>query len=364
MHDLHEGRPSLSYATYPYDNTPSDAPMANLTSLIYHKFKGLQTHQSATPTPKMPSHTNTTALSTSLRSGHPVYTSKNPHALPALNSANVISTNPYPHIQISPNGTWRSLPHKHTIPAIERLDLTGRFSYTAANDAAPLRHRPKNALKKGLRPTKSWELPRASEKVDGGAATRGIYRRRSTSDLGEEGDEDEEGIYSEPSPCKSRLIAGKLATEVSGKGDVMPRSTDVESSTLMTRKRKVVEILSDEESEDDDRTLYDGSPARPAKVSRLMDKASRPEISSAAPREEGSVKQTTTTNSSLDPKGPSPGTFVHEAVAITTLTTDPNIHPNHDLNHNNQTNHQINGINTLTPPLSPSSSTINTILRI
>ncbi|KAL8988199.1 MAG: hypothetical protein Q9169_008595, partial [Polycauliona sp. 2 TL-2023] len=302
--------------------------MANLTSLIYHKIKGLQS-PSVAPTTNMSN--NSTVLPTSLRSGHPIYTSKNPKSIPTINPGEINPISPHPGIQISPNGTWKSLTTRPTIPLIEQLDLTGRFSYTATSRPKAIPRRPKNALKKGLRPTKNSELPRAHASEDGMAATREIYRRHSHSPVSSG---DDEGIHSEPSPCKPRLMAPKMLANVPGKDEVMQNGVNTKTVSVV-RKRKVVEIMSEDEEEDDDRTLYETTPPRASKVPCLMENdATAPCLptSSSAPQEEGSLGQINNTNTpadSVDPKGPPLGTFIHSTAPLTISAANDNHNDNH-----------------------------------
>ena len=231
--------------------------MANLTSLVYHRLKDFQ-FRSQAPASAMPTKTT---LPTTSRSGHPIYALSDPQNQPPKQPINSQPTNSYPDFEISPNGTWKSRKHNLAIPLIECIDLTGRFAYNATKGAKVAKTRPKNALKKGLRPTKSPELPRTLESEDGIAATRDIYRRSSPSTDG-----DDELARSEPSPCKSKTLVSKLPVDIQGKaGSTIPQSTGVNVVALGQKRR--VEVLSDG-YEYDDQTLYEATPS-PSKRPRL-----------------------------------------------------------------------------------------------
>ncbi|KAL8987070.1 MAG: hypothetical protein Q9169_008728, partial [Polycauliona sp. 2 TL-2023] len=220
--------------------------------------------------------------------------------------------------------------------------------------------RPKNALKKGLRPTENSDLPRAHESEDGVAATRDIYRRHSHSTVFSE---DEEGTHSEPSPCKPRLMAPKMLANVRGKEEVMQNGAGSKVAPV-GRKRKVVEILSDaDENDDDDRTLYETTPPRPNKASRRLMKngPTAPQtMSSSAPQEERSLGRIDIKNTpiqSLELKGPTLGTFIHSAALVPSSAANGNHNHKHIQNHNNQ----IQPTSTLTPPPTPSSLPTTTL---
>ncbi|KAL8834010.1 MAG: hypothetical protein Q9205_006573 [Flavoplaca limonia] len=232
--------------------------MANLTSLVYHRLKDFQ-FRSQDPASAMATRTT---LPTTSRSGHPIYTFSDPKNRPPKQPINSQPTNSYPDFEISPNGTWKSRKHNLAIPLIECIDLTGRFAYNATKGPKAAKTRPKNALKKGLRPTKTFELPRTLESEDGIAATRDIYRRGSPSTDG-----DDELARSEPSPCKSKTILSKLPVDTQGKArTTMPQSPGANVVALGQKRR--VEVLSDEDDDDDDQTLYDATPS-PSKRPRL-----------------------------------------------------------------------------------------------
>ncbi|KAI4276258.1 MAG: hypothetical protein L6R38_005707, partial [Xanthoria sp. 2 TBL-2021] len=313
--------------------------MANLTSLLYHKFKSLQSPASATAM-----STKDISLPTSSRSGHPIYTFGSTNTLSSTIPANEKPANEHPTIEISPNGTWRSLALHSNVPNIEHIDLTSRFSYTANKTPKAIRPRPKNAIKKGLRPTKSFELPPAMKSKDAMAATRRIYRRRSPSI-----DDEEEGIHSEPSPRKSKTMMPKLPTDIQGEHPAIQLRTNVKSTLSAPHKRRVEEISSDED-DDDDCTLYEATPRR-TKVPRLTTASDQATLS--APRNDEPFKQTPNTDphvQSPGPKGPSLHTFLPPAAPpATTHNLTPPLIPEH------------------APPLLPSPPTNNnnnTILRI
>ncbi|KAL9033175.1 MAG: hypothetical protein Q9180_006089, partial [Flavoplaca navasiana] len=230
--------------------------MANLISLLYHKYKDFQ-GQSHVFAPIMP---NNATLAMSSRSGHPIYSLSNPRNPPLRQSTDSQPTNSFSDIEISPNGTWKSLALRQPTPLIERIDLTGRFAYNATKSPKAAKTRPKNAIKKGLRPTKTSELPRLLESENGMAATRDIYRRGSPSTDG-----DDEVAQSEPSPCKSKTLVSKLPVDIRGKArTTMPQSTG--ANVVALGQKRPVEVLSDED--DDEQTLYEATPS-PSKRPRL-----------------------------------------------------------------------------------------------
>lgn len=309
--------------------------MANLTSLLYHKYKSFQSPALATAMP-----TKAISLPTSSRSGHPIYTFGSTITLSSTTPANEKPANQHPAIEISPNGTWKSVTAGRSVSNIEHIDLTSRFSYTATKTPKAIRPRPKNAIKKGLRPTKSFELPPAINSKDAMAATRKIYRQHSPSI-----DNDEEGIHSEPSPSKSKTMTSKLSTDTQNKIAGIQPSPVVKSTA---HKRRVEEISSDED-DGDDRTLYEATPPRRTKVARLTTASDQATLS--APHDDGPLNQTPGADphvQSSGPKGPSLHTFLPPAAPPTaTHNPKPPLIPEH------------------TPPILPSPPTNNnTILRI
>ncbi|KAI4088405.1 MAG: hypothetical protein LQ339_008714 [Xanthoria mediterranea] len=251
-------------------------------------------------------------LPVSSRSGHPIYTSK---ILPSTTPASLDSANPQPSFEISPNGTWRSLAPHFNLPNVELLDLTSRFSYTARKNPKATGSRPKNALKKGLRPTKSFELPPVINSTNAMAATRQIYRQHSHSL-----DADEEGVHSEPSPSKSRLMAPKPPTDTLNK-DTVVQPQNARESTSTAHKRRVDEISSDHD-DDDDRTLYEITPPRPTKVPRLTGTASDPATPSGHHYDKPLIQPPgpSTPIQSTDPKGPALNTLPLPVKHPTTTT--------------------------------------------
>ncbi|KAL8756317.1 MAG: hypothetical protein Q9199_003017 [Rusavskia elegans] len=310
--------------------------MANLTSLLYHKYKSFQIPALATAMP-----TKDISLPTSSRSGHPIYTFGSTNTLSSTTPANEKPANQYPTIEISPNGTWKSVTAGRSLSNIEHIDLTSRFSYTANKTPKAIRPRPKNAIKKGLRPTKSFELPPAINSKDAMAATRNIYRQHSPS-IGD----DEEGIHSEPSPSKSKTMTSKLSTDTRNEIAGIQPSTVVKS---VAYKRRAEEISSDED-DDDDRTLYEATPPRRTKVPRLMTASDQATLS--APPDVGPLIHTPRADphvQSPGPKCPALHTFLPPAAPPATTHN-----PKPPLNHDH------------TPPLllSPPTNNNNTILRI
>ncbi|KAL8902854.1 MAG: hypothetical protein Q9171_007580 [Xanthocarpia ochracea] len=154
-------------------------------------------------------------LPTSSRSGHPIYTLGNVNPATSTTLPGKETINPLSDVEITPNGTWKSVTAGPGRATIERLDLSGRYSYDH-NDSKIVRSRPKNALKKGLRPTKSFELPITSKTDNDIAATRKIYRPYSSS----ASYEDEN--HSEPSPSKPQK---KLTATSELQVKIMPTDT-------------------------------------------------------------------------------------------------------------------------------------------
>ncbi|KAL8875138.1 MAG: hypothetical protein Q9198_006461 [Flavoplaca austrocitrina] len=257
-----------------------NASMANLTSLVYHRLKDFQ-FRSQAPASAMPTKTT---LPTTSRSGHPIYTLRDPKNQPPKQPINTQPTNSYPDFEISLNGTWKSRKHNLAIPLIDCIDLTGRFAYNATQGPTAAKMRPKNALRKGLRPTKSFELPRTLESEDGIAATRNIYRRGSPSTDG-----DDDLARSEPSPCESKTMLSKLPVDIQGKSSTtMPQSTGANVVALGQKRR--VEVLPDED-DDDDQTLYEATPS-PSKRPRLTSASDVAE--GVAGNEEGGISSSRT----------------------------------------------------------------------
>ncbi|KAI4273642.1 MAG: hypothetical protein LQ337_004480 [Flavoplaca oasis] len=281
--------------------------MANLTSLVYHRLKDFQ-FRSQAPASAMPTKTT---LPTTSRSGHPVYTlsdaqnqpPKQPINSQSTNSqstnsqpTNSQTTNSHPDFEISPNGTWKSRKHNLAIPLIECIDLTGRFAYNATKGPKAAKTRPKNALKKGLRPTKSFELPRTLGSEDGMAATRDIYRRSSPSTDG-----DDELAQSEPSPCESKTLVSKPSVDIQGKArTTMLQSTGANVVALGQKRR--VEVLSDED-DDDDQTLYEATPS-PSKRPRLT--STSDVVDRLRDNDEGARTPSTSTISPIQASKPNP----------------------------------------------------------
>ncbi|KAL8912815.1 MAG: hypothetical protein Q9172_007426, partial [Xanthocarpia lactea] len=191
-------------------------------------------------------------LPISSRSGHPIYPLGNLNPASSTTLPGKEAINPLPDVEITPKGTWKSVTAGPGPATIERLDLSGRYSYDH-NASKIVRSRPKNALKKGLRPTKSFELPSTSKTDNDMAATRKIYRPYSSSA------NDEDGNHSEPSPSKPQ----KKLTATSE----LPLKTMPTHTKPMVQKRQIHEISSDDE-DGDDRTLYEAPPSR-SKVPRL-----------------------------------------------------------------------------------------------
>ncbi|KAL8847622.1 MAG: hypothetical protein Q9221_007352 [Calogaya cf. arnoldii] len=328
--------------------------------------------------------TKASVLPTSSRSGHPVYPVGNLHTAPTTAAANE-PPNLHPSIEISPNGTWRAIAPRPGMPKIETLNLTSRFSYTAPKPPKAPRHRPKNALKKGLRPTKSLELPPASRSEDAMAATRDIYRQDSPYV-----DDEEEGVHSEPSPSKRGFLSSMSRPDTdigepeqsrwgSGSGHVpkplqwqkaqgRPLGLWKERAVIqshtgvepMVHKRHVEEISSDED--DDDRTLYETTPPRATKVPRLMHASSQANV--LAPYD-GARTQNAHTNPSIgpsSPKEPPLHTFLPPTAAPATTPSANAM----ETPHNTRLLLPSNQKQTLPPVPSPPTNKThnNTILRI
>ncbi|KAL8724527.1 MAG: hypothetical protein Q9166_007904 [cf. Caloplaca sp. 2 TL-2023] len=254
--------------------------MANLTCLVYQHLKRLKSHPVAASNMVAKGVT----LPISSRSGHPVYPFGNIHD-PPVSQDPVSEQNSLFSIEVSPDGTWKKVRPGPGLPSVEVLNLTNRFAYVPKEALKTAKGRPKNALKRGRKPTKTSELPLRKKSwstainamaamdeegqvlsepipvklpmkafttenvtpslLNSMAATRTIYRQPSN--------DNEEQTQSDPSPLKTPgLCPDKSKT-------VKP----------MVHKRQIHEISSDEDNGDDDRTFYEASPLR-AKAPRLM----------------------------------------------------------------------------------------------
>lgn len=105
-------------------------------------------------------HASGFSLSTSSRSGHPIYpldTSATSKYQPP--SCDTASDSPE-GINISPQGTWKPVASDHPTANIEVLDLSGRYGYNP-NNKAKSKLTQKNAMKEGFKPsgTMPSELP-------------------------------------------------------------------------------------------------------------------------------------------------------------------------------------------------------------
>ncbi|KAL8684513.1 MAG: hypothetical protein Q9224_006302, partial [Gallowayella concinna] len=231
------------------------------------------------------------SLVASSRSGHPMVHFDNASPPTKDFSSGHDKFNAQNGIMVSPHGTWRQINGPGTA-SIKVLDLTSRFAYAPHRASKPNKVRPKNALKKGRRPTRMSELPpgipashlaspsterqsipeplpckvntelnptkltklsqssQAPSTAHAMAATRLIYRNPSTDNEGQ--------TLSEPLPKKLPI-----------RMDSRKRESATISS--MTYKRQLHQISSDEE--DDHRTLAEPSPLR-TKALRLMTRQS------------------------------------------------------------------------------------------
>lgn len=134
------------------------------------------------------------SLPTSKRSGHPIFPITDGVPPKDDHPTREITNNSPPGIDISPYGTWKPVAHDIPLTKIETLDLTDRFGYQPAMKA---KTRPRNALKKGFKPSKISSLP----------MKRQILEISSGEDDDDDDDDDEDGDkenISEPSPLHKK----------------------------------------------------------------------------------------------------------------------------------------------------------------
>ncbi|KAI4184313.1 MAG: hypothetical protein L6R41_004823 [Letrouitia leprolyta] len=142
----------------------------------------LKTHELHNP--KM--YTTSFSLQTSKRSGHPIFPISGSVTAKYDLATHETAGNSPPGIDVSPQGTWKPITNGHASAKFEVLDLTDRFGYQPPMKA---KTRPKNAPKKGFKPSRMSTLP----------MKRPIYEISS----GEDDEDDEDGddeTFSELSP--------------------------------------------------------------------------------------------------------------------------------------------------------------------
>ncbi|KAL8825392.1 MAG: hypothetical protein Q9170_007806 [Blastenia crenularia] len=125
------------------------------------------------------------SLPRSKRDKHPTFSATNVIARNPYPPSYDVASDPLPGVNISPYGTWRPVADGHPSANIEVLDLSERYGYKPPMKP---KARPKNALSRGLKPTKKSELP----------TKRTVYEISS----GAEDDDDE--TISEPSPLSTK----------------------------------------------------------------------------------------------------------------------------------------------------------------
>ncbi|KAL9019568.1 MAG: hypothetical protein Q9185_003188 [Variospora sp. 1 TL-2023] len=133
-------------------------------------------------------HARDFSLPTSTKSGHPIFpvrrrTASN-YQPPSCESDDGSSLG----VKISPQGTWKPVKDGHPTANIEVLDMSDRYGYKAPKEA---KAKPKNALNKGLKPTKNSELP----------PKRTIHE--ISSDNGDDTTDDDQTV-SDPSPLRAK----------------------------------------------------------------------------------------------------------------------------------------------------------------
>ncbi|KAI4280435.1 MAG: hypothetical protein L6R35_005890, partial [Caloplaca aegaea] len=130
-------------------------------------------------------HARGFSLPTSTKSGHPIFPVRRRTASkyqpPSYESDDGSSLG----VEISPQGTWKPVKDGHPTANIEVLDMSDRYGYKAP------KAKPKNALNKGLKPTKNSELP----------PKRTIHE--ISSDSGDDTTDDDQTV-SDPSPLRTK----------------------------------------------------------------------------------------------------------------------------------------------------------------
>ncbi|KAL8990580.1 MAG: hypothetical protein Q9177_000794 [Variospora cf. flavescens] len=130
-------------------------------------------------------HARGFSLPTPTKSGHPIFPVRHRMASkyqpPSCESDDGSSLG----VKISPQGTWKPVKDGHPTANIEVLDMSDRYGYKAP------KAKPKNALNKGLKPTKNSELP----------PKRTIHE--ISSDNGDDTTDDDQTV-SDPSPLRTK----------------------------------------------------------------------------------------------------------------------------------------------------------------
>ncbi|KAL8768280.1 MAG: hypothetical protein Q9209_005419 [Squamulea sp. 1 TL-2023] len=321
---------------------------------------------------------NDFSLATSSRSGHPVYAFGSNKAASANIRPDKTMVSPHSGVEVSPHGTWKTVNVGPGTAKIEQLDLSSRYLYVPKKASDFLETRPNNALRKGLRPTKSFELPPAIKAHQDMAATRSIYRRsKSPTD-------DEDGFHSEPSPneANSKITTGsklrfymqdtsapspskvnsKLTTRSKLRFYMQNTSGPLQPTIVkpMVHKRRVHEISSDEDN--DDRALYEATPPRSKAPRSITPIPSSVERNNTTPPAHNNDPSTPTLSSKEQDASPNPShssrTFIHEDLPATTDPTDDLPDMEERISSTATPSHPT------TQPAAIAPSTSNTILRI
>ncbi|KAI4111185.1 MAG: hypothetical protein LQ345_006845 [Seirophora villosa] len=134
-------------------------------------------------------HNRGLSLATSAKSGHPIFpVGRRPRSNYQPPSCDTDDESPF-GVEISPQGTWKPVKHGHPTANIEVLDLSDRYGYKALKET---KMKPRNAIKKGLKPTKTSELP----------PKRTIYQ--ISSDDNSDDSINDDRIVSDPSPLRAK----------------------------------------------------------------------------------------------------------------------------------------------------------------
>ncbi|KAI4169191.1 MAG: hypothetical protein LQ343_005853 [Gyalolechia ehrenbergii] len=216
----------------------------------------LTTHELRSP--KM--STRSFSLPTSKRSGHPIFPTTGSVPPNYNHPTNETASDSPPGINISPQGTWKPVANGHPSANIEVLDLTDRFSYKPPMKA---KTRPKNALKKGLKPTKTSDLP----------LKHPIYAI-SSGEEDDDGDDDDEA-FSEPSPLqKKRPRMKTLNTYTNHHGSALEEMQAAAGENgPLTFNQVHIQLMSDE-------TTLPSSPILPHSTNTNVQFSPNPSISS------------------------------------------------------------------------------------
>ncbi|KAI4091621.1 MAG: hypothetical protein LQ344_003972 [Seirophora lacunosa] len=134
-------------------------------------------------------HNRGFSLPTSTKSGHPIFPVGRRRVTNYQPPSCDTDDEPPFGVEISPQGTWKPVKKGHPNANIEVLDLSDRYGYKAPKET---KMKPRNALKKGLKPTKNSELP----------PKRTIYQ--ISSDENSDNSNDDDQIVSDPSPLRAK----------------------------------------------------------------------------------------------------------------------------------------------------------------